>query len=387
MTRTIRSLTAAITALLSTAIVSHVTVAPASAAPAGGKHVATLTALPPLAQTGRTPAAPAEGATLTATVGPNQHGREADLEVQTNNGWKTHSTTTVDGSGNAVFTVTGKARTYRVVLPATGSGNELVTNKATTRSWTPAFEDTFSGTAVDPTKWISQKRDYDAEYGERSCWKASPYAVSVHEGTMRLGMQYDPEKANTPCLYSPKEATATSSHLLGSQMATQGLFSFQYGYAAARIRTQKARGMHSAFWTLPTNEGDVWLREGQSEVDVMEFFGEKGNRSRIGSFVHHFAPGTPEPVKYGQKSPLTTKMLDKNETWSNTFHVFSLEWTPTEYIFRIDGREHYREARGLSSNPSKLVLSMQGSDYERKFLNPKDVGQYASVDWVRVWAL
>ena len=44
--------------------------------------------------------------------------------------------------------------------------------------------------------------------------------------------------------------------------------------------------------------------------------------------------------------------------------MFSVEWTPTEYVFRIDGRETWRTSEGISHHPQFLILSQLTSDYE-----------------------
>nr|WP_257956229.1 hypothetical protein [Nocardioides sp. B-3] len=65
--------------------------------------------------------------------------------------------------------------------------------------------------------------------------------------------------------------------------------------------------------------------------------------------------------------------------------MFSVEWTPSEYVFRIDGAEFYRETRAVSHKPAFLILSMLTSDYELRHLTPDRMSQTARVDWVRVY--
>ena len=67
------------------------------------------------------------------------------------------------------------------------------------------------------------------------------------------------------------------------------------------------------------------------------------------------------------------------------FHVFSVEWTPTQYVFRIDGRGYYREDKAVSQVPQYVVLSNLTSDYELDDLEAEELGDTAQVDWVRVF--
>ena len=44
--------------------------------------------------------------------------------------------------------------------------------------------------------------------------------------------------------------------------------------------------------------------------------------------------------------------------------MFSVEWSPGGYVFRIDGRETWRTSAGVSRRPEYLILSLLSSDYE-----------------------
>jgi hypothetical protein len=66
--------------------------------------------------------------------------------------------------------------------------------------------------------------------------------------------------------------------------------------------------------------------------------------------------------------------------------VFSVEWTPREYVFRIDGRETTRITSGVSHHPEFLILSMLSSDFELDLIDDEDLPQYLDVDWVAAWS-
>jgi hypothetical protein len=67
--------------------------------------------------------------------------------------------------------------------------------------------------------------------------------------------------------------------------------------------------------------------------------------------------------------------------------VFSVEWTPHEYVFRIDGRETTRITSGVSHHPEFLILSMLSSDFELGRLGAHPLPQGLDVDWVAAWPL
>jgi beta-glucanase (GH16 family) len=104
----------------------------------------------------------------------------------------------------------------------------------------------------------------------------------------------------------------------------------------------------------------------------------------VGAFVHvKDAAGAWD--KRGAMFPATELMKPLGDTWWTSYHVFSVEWTPTAYVFRVDGREFFRLAENVSQAEHYLLLSMLTSDYELEHLDGSDFAATASVDWVRVW--
>jgi Glycosyl hydrolases family 16 len=77
-------------------------------------------------------------------------------------------------------------------------------------------------------------------------------------------------------------------------------------------------------------------------------------------------------------------LASRSDRWWCNYHVFSVEWTPTEYVFRIDGHETWRTSEGISHHPQFLILSLLSSDYELPD-NPSAAPEHAYVDWVQFW--
>ena len=66
--------------------------------------------------------------------------------------------------------------------------------------------------------------------------------------------------------------------------------------------------------------------------------------------------------------------------------MFSVEWTPKAYIFRIDGQETWRTTAGISGIAQYPILSLLSSDYELPNLGgEKRLPQHMYVDWVQLW--
>lgn len=342
----------------------------------------TLASLPPIAQPGTSAAAPQSAGILVATFTPADPGRRVTLERQVRGGWKTVATGAEDAWGAATFSPS--SGTYRA--RTTTGGRTWVTGTMTTSRWRPTFEDTFSGTTLDTSVWNDQKREHESVYAPRTCARVDPAARRVEGGVLHLGVAADPARLGLPCNYTSPRSSGTSTYMLNSQVATEFTRSFQHGIIAARIKPQRAKGMHSGMWLLPVGtkyvDGDP---ASGTEIDVMEFFGENGRGNEaVGAHIHYYEPGW-DKVSLGDTFPATRLALGQRRDWWDEFHVFSVEWTPTEYVFRVDGREYYRETNAVSQAQQYLVLSNLTSDYELGELTADEHADTAQVDWVRVF--
>lgn len=343
----------------------------------------TLVSLPPIVQPGTSPAAPSDAGQVVATFDPARDGSPVLLERLTGGGWEQVARKRQDSWGSAAFAV--QPGTYRARTEIS-MDREVQTGRIVSRAWTPEFEDTFSGATLDAAVWNDQRREHESVYAPRTCARTDPAARRVEGGVLHLGIALDPERLDQRCQYTTDEGPGEQSYLLTSQVATEYTRTFQHGIAAARMKPQQAKGMHSSFWMLPQGtqftDGDP---SAGTEIDVMEFFGETPNgRETIGSFVSYYEPGW-QNVKHGALFPDARQALGDSARWWDEFHVFSVEWTPEYYIFRVDGREYHRETNAVSNAQQYLVLSMLASDHELADLTADEFDDTAQVDWVRVY--
>lgn len=342
-----------------------------------------LLALPPIVQAGTSPAAPPTTGQVVATFEPARPGRPVLLERWSRGEWRQVARKRQDSWGSTSFPA--PAGTYRA-RTLTDRDDDVLTGRVVTRDWAPAFEDTFSGTSVDAAMWNDQRREHESVYAPRTCTRTDPAARRVEGGVLHLGIALDPARLDQRCHYTTDEGAGEQAFLLTSQIATENTRLFRHGIAAARMKPQRAKGMHSSFWMLPEatkfTDGDP---SAGTEIDVMEFFGEAPNgRETIGSFVSYYEPGW-QNVQYGGMFREARRALEDGARWWDEFHVFSVEWTPREYVFRVDGREYHRETNAVSQAQQYLVLSMLASDHELAELTADELDDTAQVDWVRVY--
>lgn len=355
------------------------------------KQESSVAVMPGVVQPGGEPSAPLDATQLVARFSPAREGRLVVLQRRTSTGWVTVGHGRQDAAGSASFAVSSETNRYRVVAQSskTRDGRPSIREEASpavmSRQYPLLFEDTFSSDTLDPAKWVDQLKDSQFAASNRACSRIDPSTRRVFGGVLHMGIAANPNLSGQSCTWADgKGATGQHPYMWNTQVMTRGLFEFQYGFAAARMKVQQAKGMHSAFWLQPHEVPDGPPALG-TEIDVMEFFGDSGRRSGdgLGAFVHWYEGG--EHHVSGDVFPEADLFKPTSEDWWDAYHVFSVEWTPDAYIFRVDGREFHREEDAVSQAPEYLLLSMLTGDYEYKNLTPEEWTQTAQVDWVRVW--
>ena len=101
----------------------------------------------------------------------------------------------------------------------------------------------------------------------------------------------------------------------------------------------------------------------------------------LSSFVHHGS--NVAATSAGGELANVPAILGKGKTPSNGWHVYSVQWSPSGYIFRIDGTPTFSTSQLRSSVPEQMVLSLLTSDWELP--NLKKPSAVMRVDWVRAW--
>jgi beta-glucanase (GH16 family) len=355
---------------------------------AKARSKAKLVAMPQIVQQGRTPAsANSAKAALTATVKPAKAGRPVALQVQKGTTWKTVSKTKLTSRGLAEFAApiskSGKALTYRVTAASYKGAGAVTSKPASTSRWLlPSFTDEFSGSSLS-SSWNHRGPNYEPT-SLRECSRGSSRAVNVSGGTVKLSVIKDPARAGAKCVAKKDgKSTGKFAYRLNGHIGTEGNVSLKYGFAAARIKMHKLRGQHGGFWMRPTTAGGG---DPRAEIDVIEYFGDQHPEGGLTSFI--YSTKNNKAVKTGSWIKNSTSFL-KNRTdgWSKNYHVFSVEWTPSVYIFRIDGKETWRTKVGVSKQQQFPILSLLSSDYELFQMKGGDsrLPQTMNVDWLRLW--
>jgi beta-glucanase (GH16 family) len=357
------------------------------------KQQASIVILPGIVQPGRTPAdADQARAAVIATFSPAQRGREVVLQKKVGTRWVKVAVGKQNRKGRVEFAAAAgtaaKPITYRAVAPRSGTLRAVASAAAVTSKWGRAtFTDQFNGTAVSDD-WIHRGQYYQPE-SMRACSMGSPSAAYVSGGSLRLGVISDPSKPAGSCVARKYDGSYIGNYdyRLNGHVSTQGRRFLRYGVVAARIKFQKLQGQHASLWMQPQFATYIPNAfEGGAEIDIIEYFGHGVKSGGLTSFVYSPEPdGTPAKIGGWIKNP-ERFLSGRTDRWFKRYHVFSVEWSPSAYVFRIDGKETARITRGVSGIAQYPILSLLSSDYELKKLGGDHLlPQVMSVDWIRFW--
>ena len=269
----------------------------------------------------------------------------------------------------------------------------IVFNPTASRMAAPRiiFEDNFSGTRLDTTKWNTSP-EWDRQ--ERSSWR--PDMVEVRGGYLRIKFQRDTVLGNAKAQASSRysQADNANSWIRAGAVRTIGtdyrqrMFEHSYGWYEARIRFPRQQGMWGAFWLMPVTQGSTGRGEISSEIDILESIGSASNRFNHAIHWNFHRNGITRSIDrvYFTNNPAIPNIYD------GQFHTFAFDWSPGEYVFYINGIKTWHVIPGepqfnniaIAQNPTYIKLSVEAADWDQ-LLPPGFTSGEMLVDYVRVY--
>jgi hypothetical protein len=262
---------------------------------------------------------------------------------------------------------------------------------------TPVFDDEFTGTSLNTSKWAYGYYPNDEESptgeltgpvnaGEDDCY--NPALVSVSGGYLRLGIQ-----AVSPAVTCINSHGASEGYETGmistlnwdnyagvTPTSGDGYFTFATGFAEARIwlPTAGAPGVSgpTTGTTGTISDWPAWWLPGYGEIDILEGLGGSGCW-HVHNSAYTIGPGGCGSDKYG-----------------GGWHTFAVDWTNESATFYYDGQNVGTETSTEEGDPTPLlntdykflILAMQTNQAQYNTSTDPDTAPAAMyVDYVRVW--
>lgn len=191
--------------------------------------------------------------------------------------------------------------------------------KALLGTWSCTFVDSFSGTSVNTAKWNTQDTAISGFFLGRTCFKSGQNS-RVANGTLRLTVT----KTATPFVCKSPYGEFETQYL-GADINTWGKFNQTYGRFEARLKfpgyTQA--GYHGGWWMNPQDHVyGAWPLSG--EIDVAEWWSSTPDRAY--------------PSLHYLGSTINDTGFNCTIGAADTFHTYTLEWTPLDMKFLYDGK-------------------------------------------------
>jgi beta-glucanase (GH16 family) len=273
---------------------------------------------------------------------------------------------------------------------APAQGSEAVSNPTATT----VFFDDFSGTGLDRAKWNVVITGQWVN-NEQQAYVDAPEVIRIVHGAEAEGAANGAlvlQAVSQPGFVTPNNRRFD---FISGRIDTRGKFESASGTWAARIKLPAGAGLWPAFWALGSGR---WPDTG--EVDIME---NVGAADWISAALH--GPG------YSGNTPLVKRTTLPAGRDATAWHIYSVDWSPEQFLFKVDGETYYEVARPLIEkygryaydNPKFVILNLAlGGNYPMSVngekgpphpgLPPatvqliKDGKARMLVDWVRVTA-
>lgn len=255
--------------------------------------------------------------------------------------------------------------TTSAAAPARPCGATI--RKANGQPWVCTFDDEFSGTELNPRKWVVQTNFGPGDiWGNQSCTMNSPQNVSVSSGAVHLSVRRLAQPVFCGGLL-PARFSAGS-------IMTWHLWSQAYGRFTARMMSPVAPGpgLHEAFWLW---HDDRFTQQTTGEMDVAETYSQ---------YPDIAIPTLHTTANVAIDGSTTAQDCEAVRGYWNTY---TMEWSPHRVTIWINGR---RCLVNTSADPAfaqrdiLLLTAVIGQD-ENAPGSSTPFPATTLVDYVRVW--
>lgn len=190
------------------------------------------------------------------------------------------------------------------------------------RNWELVWSDEFEGESLDLDKW-SYQLGTGSSYGLINWGNNELQFYTDREENLFLQDGYLHIRA--------RQESFSGRNYTSARIRSIEKGDWTYGRFEIRAKLPEGRGLWPAIWMMPTESVyGGWPQSG--EIDIMESLGHEPNRA-YGSV--HFGPQWPN------NRFRTGSITLQDGSFSEDFHVFSIEWEPAVIRFYVDDRLYF----------------------------------------------
>ncbi len=244
------------------------------------------------------------------------------------------------------------------------------------KGWKLVWQDEFKSKRVDPKKWNILLRE-QSKHNELQFYV--PDEVYTENGCLRL---------------RSRVRDYGSMHYTSGRLDTSGKFAPTYGRFEIRAKLPGGKGLWPAHWLYPQNRD--WAMEclmaeavangrerlipehrpWYTEIDIMEFLGHEPT-VLYGTLHYHSFDGQKRTSSGTWRGPVD---------YTKAFHLYTLEWEPSEMRWFIDGQLLHSTTSGIPHTPHYLILNTAvGGAWPGNPDATTVFPQYHDIDYVRVY--
>lgn len=199
--------------------------------------------------------------------------------------------------------------------PVTEETTETAASDIELEGYNLLWNDEFDGDAMDETIWNYEPHEPGWTNEELQEYTTSTDNVFVKDGHLVL-----------KAIKSEKDG---KDYYTSGKVTTQNKKDFMYGKVVVSAKVPEGQGLWPAIWMMPTDESyyGQWPKCG--EIDIMEILGN--DTSKAYGTLHYGEPHGEQQGTYELSG----------DTYSDSFHEFSVEWEPGEFRWYIDGNLYH----------------------------------------------
>ena len=247
--------------------------------------------------------------------------------------------------------------------------------------WKQVWADEFDGETIDESQWNKLRWRPGWVNNEQQAYTDRDTNLYLEDGYLVIQGLTEPGYYGTD--YT---GTADNADYTSGRVNTDDKVSWTYGRFAIRAKLPKGNGSLPAIWMLGENISSVgwpncW------EIDIMEHVGFDGGR------IH----GSIHTEDYNHANNTQKSGTTFIETATDSFHIYSLEWSPTYLRYLIDNISYffvYNDSNGDVAKwpfyePEYIILNLAiGGDWGgAQGIDPSAFPMKMLVDYVQVFKM